>query len=223
MQIKSLPKHKRPREKLMEKGVNAVSDAELLAIILRTGIQGKSAIQMGKQLVKKFGTSGLLKIQLDDLLSIKGLGKVKAVQLLAALEIARRANDTVKDEPLIKPEIVVNLLGDIRKKKREYFVSLYLNVRYRLIKKLVISIGSLASTSVHPREVYKPAIKLSAASIIVAHNHPSNDVSPSDSDKLLTNKLIKAGQLLDIELVDHLIVSRSDWLSMKQEGYIQDR
>ncbi len=220
IQIKQLPPHRRPREKLLEKGPAALSDAELLALLLRTGVSGRSAVDLAKQILAKIPLSELSHSNLNDLKNIRGLGLAKSTQVLAAFELAKRIGDSSSQLPLNQPERVVNLLNHYRSRQKEYFLALYLNARHRLLAQEEISVGHLTASLVHPREVFKPAIQLSAAFIILAHNHPSGDPQPSHDDLLLTQRLVEAGQLLDIAILDHLIITKDSWCSLKQLGHI---
>lgn len=204
----------------MERGPAGLSDAELIAVLLRVGVRGKSAIQLGEVLVNKFGLKGLLTVKLDDLKEVRGLGTAKAAQLLAAFELAKRANDGPSELPLNNAERVVNLLNDLRLKKKEHFVALYLNARHRLLERELVSVGHLTGSLVHPREVFKPALELSAAFVILAHNHPSGDLTPSQDDIGLTKRLVEVGQLLDVPILDHIIIAKEEWVSMKELEFL---
>ncbi|MBU4304538.1 MAG: DNA repair protein RadC [Candidatus Omnitrophica bacterium] len=170
--IKDLPKHKRPREKLSERGAENLSDAELLAILIRTGRAGKSALDIAKETLKKYPLSKLSAVTKDELTGIKGLEDTKAITIKAALELGRRAVGSFNDSLPILDSVrdTVAQLVDLRGKQKEYFMALYLNARKQLIHKEIISIGTLAQTLVHPREVFEPAIRQLASSIILAHN-----------------------------------------------------
>jgi len=183
--IKDLPKHKRPREKLSEKGAENVSDAELLAILIRTGRAGKSALDIARETLKKYPLSKLLAVTKDELTGIKGLEDAKAITIKAALELGSRAVGSFNDSLPILDSVrgTVAQLADLRGKQKEYFVVLYLNARKQLIHKETISIGTLTETLVHPREVFRAAIAEAAAGIIVVHNHPSGDPTPSAEDR----------------------------------------
>lgn len=209
MKIKNLPKHERPREKMIEMGATNLRDKELLAILLRTGREGKSAIEIANKILQKFPMKKLLSLDLKTLAGIKGIGPDKACTLLSAFELTKRAL-AVEDNNL--PTInsakdAVAHLQELRTAKKEHFVVLYLNARNQLIHKETISIGTLNANLVHPREVFKPAIDHLAASIIVAHNHPSGEVDPSPADLELTKRLQEAGKLIGIEVVDHIIIA----------------
>ncbi|MEA1963113.1 MAG: DNA repair protein RadC [Patescibacteria group bacterium] len=214
--IKNLPKHERPREKLIERGPTGLRDKELLAILLRAGYAGKNVIEVSEEILRKFPMKKLLALAYDDLLKIKGIDSGKACSLLAAFELTKRALN-VEDNNL--PAInsakdAVAQLQELRTAKKEHFVVLYLNARNQLIHKETISIGTLNASLVHPREVFKPAIDCLAASIIVAHNHPSGGCEPSEADVMLTGRLSDAGSLLGIELSDHLVVTGVDFRSI---------
>jgi DNA repair protein RadC len=216
MSILNLPKHERPREKLVEKGVAGLKDKELLAIILRTGYTGKNAIEVAEEILRKFPMKKLLAMGHDDLIKIKGLDSGKACSLLAAFELTKRALDLADNNlPSINSaKDVVAQLQELRTAKKEHFVVLYLNARNQLVHKETISIGTLNASLVHPREVFKPAIDHLSASIIAAHNHPSGGCEPSEADIELTQRLKEAGRLMGIELRDHLIITEDDYKSI---------
>ena len=218
--IKDLPTHKRPREKLVEKGSEALSDHELLAIILRSGYKGKSAVDIAKRILKTTGLKELSKKSLQELQKIKGIGITGASILVASLELSKRID---QEEPMVEiksPNDVLKVVSDLRNKKREYMVALYLNARSELINKRVVSIGTLTESLVHPREVFAPAIKSHAVNVVLAHNHPSGSAEPSDEDVAVTQNLKEAGEILGIKVVDHIIVSKNGFVSLKQEGIV---
>lgn len=219
--VKSLPKHQQPREKFVEKGPSGLTDAELVAILIRTGVKGMNVVKLAKKILRKYSLSDLLEVKLSDLEEFHGLGETKAIQLLTAFEIAKRAKDKHLQNFLKSPEVVVNLLHQYKDKKKEYFICCYLNARHQLIQTEVISIGHLTSTLVHPREVYKPALQQSAVYIILAHNHPSGNVDPSEDDLKLTERLVQAGKILGVEVLDHIIIAQDHWQSLKALGYIK--
>jgi len=220
--IKDLPKHRRPREKLSEKGAEGLSNTELLAILIRTGRSGKSALDIARETLKKYPLSKLSTITKDELISIKGLEDAKAVTIKAALELGLRAGKLFDDSlPILdSPKAIVDQLSELRKKKKEYFIALYLNARNQLIHRDTISVGILTASLVHPREIMQPAIACFASSVIVAHNHPSNNPEPSKEDILITENLVRAGKILDITLQDHIIVTNRDYFSFRQKGMI---
>ena len=227
--LKDQPASERPRERLAALGADALSHAELIAILLRTGMKGVNAVEIGKQLVQKFGTlQGLAQASVADLCKVKGIGRDKAVTLVAAFALARKmAGELQYESPVLdNPESVVRLLRDQNLAKPvETLQVLLLNTRRRLIRVEEISQGTLDTLLVHPREVFKCAIAANAASLVLAHNHPSGDPSPSEADIKVTRDLIRAGQLLKIEVVDHIILGRAtaerakDYSSLRELGY----
>ena len=219
MKIKDLPKSDRPREKLIAKGAENLKDSELLAILLRTGKAGKNVIEIASQILTKHSKKRLLQMTYQDLVKIGGIDSAKATPLLAAFELAKRAlevNDT--NLPTIStPKDVVAQLTDLRHNKKEHFIALYLNARNQLVYKETISMGTLNANLVHPREVFEPALKHSAAGIMVAHNHPSGDPKPSEDDLEITKRLVEAGKMMGVELLDHVIIATSNHFSFKEE------
>ncbi len=219
MKIKDLPKIERPREKLIAKGAENLKDSELLAILLRTGTTGKNVIEIASQILSKYSKKRLLQMTYEDLSKIGGIDSAKATTLLAAFELSKRAlevNDT--NLPVINtPKDAAAQLTDMRDLKKEHFVVLYLNAKNQLVHKETISMGTLNANLVHPREVFEPALKYSAAQIIAAHNHPSGDPKPSDDDLELTKRLTEAGKMMGIEIMDHVIVSKNSHFSFKEE------
>ena len=203
----------RPREKLQARGATALSDYELLMAIIGSGTAQADVTKIARDVQKLLKEKGS-ELTYDDLLGIRSLGPAKATQIMAGFELWRRQFE-VPDRPIIdSPEKAVEQLADIRDKKQEYFVCLTLDGANRLIAKRVITIGTLTSSLVHPREVFADAITDRAASIIVAHNHPSGTLTPSSADSEVTQRLEEAGLVLGIKLVDHLIVSSSGHLSI---------
>jgi DNA repair protein RadC len=229
LRIKDQPASERPRERLVEQGPDALSPAELIAILVRTGLRGTNAVEIGKQLVQKFGSlEALGRASVDDLRSVKGIGRDKAVTLVAAFTLARKmARDLQRESPVLDhPEAVVQLLREQNLVRNvETFQVLLLNTRRRLIRVEKISDGTLDTILVHPREVFKSAIAANAAAVVLAHNHPSGDPTPSEADIKVTRDLIRAGQLLKIEVLDHVIIGRAtperpkDYVSLRELGY----
>ncbi|MBI2121991.1 MAG: DNA repair protein RadC [Candidatus Sungbacteria bacterium] len=222
MKIKDLPKSDRPREKLVAKGAENLKDSELLAILLRTGKAGKNVIEIASQILAKHSKKRLLQMTYQDLVKIGGIDSAKATTLLAAFELAKRAlevNDT-NLPTIVTPKDVVAQLAELRNNKKEHFIALYLNARNQLVHKETISMGTLNANLVHPREVFEPALKHSAASIMVAHNHPSGDSKPSEDDLEITKRLVEAGKLMGIEAVDHIIITKNTYLSFRGERLI---
>lgn len=219
MKIKDLPKVDRPREKLISKGAENLKDSELLAILLRTGTTGKNVIEIASQILSKYSKKRLLHMTHEDLCKIDGIDSAKATALLAAFELSKRAlevNDT--NLPMIETaKDAVAQLTDIRDLKKEHFVVLYLNAKNQLVHKETISMGTLNANLVHPREVFEPALKCSAAQVVAAHNHPSGDPKPSEDDIEITKRLTEAGKLMGIDVMDHIIVSKNSYFSFKEE------
>jgi len=221
--IHDLPASERPRERLQKFGVEALSAQELISLLLGRGIAGESVSVTAQRLLSRFGSiKGLSAAALEELASIKGIGPAKASQLKAAFELAGRMDNGAESagKPLVRtPEEVVSLVkAGLKDKKKEHFQIILLDTRSRLIKTAGISIGSLDTSIVHPREVFKEALSASAASVIFVHNHPSGDPSPSDDDIKLTERLAKAGEILGIEVLDHVIIGNDCFLSLKREG-----
>ena len=218
MKIKDLPKIDRPREKLVAKGAENLKDSELLAILLRTGKTGKNVIEIASQILTKHSKKRLLQMTYQDLVKIGGIDSAKATTLLAAFELSKRAmevNDT-NLPTIVTPKDVVAQLTDLRHNKKEHFVALYLNARNQLVHKETISMGTLNTNLVHPREVFEPALKHSAAGIMVAHNHPSGDPKPSEDDLEITKRLAEAGKMMGVELLDHVIIAVNNHFSFKE-------
>jgi DNA repair protein RadC len=219
MKMKDVPKFDRPREKLERYGVRKLGEHELLAILLGSGVRGTNVVELSKKITKLITKTGLEHITLELLLGVNGLGKVKALQILAALEFGRRAYAGIP-EVILAPEKVFELCEDMRSSKREHFVAFYLNSRNAVIAREIISVGTLDASLVHPREVFEPALRHGAAVVLVAHNHPSGDPQPSREDREITRCLTEAGKVMGIELADHVIVTKSNFLSFKQSTVI---
>lgn len=217
--IKDLPKFKRPREKLEDKGPQALSDFELLLALIGSGNKQADVSQISQQVKKLIKTNGA-KISYDELNQITGLGSAKIAEILAAFELAKRYL-VEPDQPLINSaEIAAKQLVDISEKKQEYFVCLTLDGAKRLIAKRTITIGTLNANLIHSREVFADAITDRAAGIIVGHNHPSGVLRPSDNDIKITARLKKAGEILGINLLDHLIVTKGNHFSFADNGLL---
>ena len=213
MKMSDRRKDLRPREKLQARGAEALSDYELLMAIIGSGTQYADVTKLAREVQKLLKEKGS-ELAYEDLLSVKSLGPAKATQIMAGFELWRRQFE-VSERPIIdSPEKAAEQLSDIRDKKQEYFVCLTLDGANRLIAKRVITIGTLTASLVHPREVFADAITDRAASIIVAHNHPSGTLIASSADSVVTKRLEEAGVVLGIKLVDHLIVSSSGHLSI---------
>lgn len=221
--IHDLPVDERPRERLQKYGAESLSAQEIIALILGRGISGESVMVTAQRLMSGFGSlGGIAGASVEELSQIRGIGLAKAAQIKAAFELANRLENSVaaSEKPVIKkPEDVAGLVsGRLKGKKKEYFLAILLDTRSRLIKVAEISVGSLDSSIVHPREVFKEAISASAASAIFAHNHPSGDPTPSEDDIKLTKRLAEAGEITGIDVLDHLIIGDDGYLSLKREG-----
>ena len=213
MKMSDRRKDLRPREKLQARGAEALSDYELLMAIIGSGTQYADVTKLAREVQKLLKEKGS-ELAYEDLLSVKSLGPAKATNIMAGFELWRRQFE-VSERPIIdSPEKAAEQLSDIRDKKQEYFVCLTLDGANRLIAKRIITIGTLTASLVHPREVFADAITDRAASIIVAHNHPSGTLTASSADSEVTQRLEEAGVVLGIKLVDHLIVSSSGHLSI---------
>jgi DNA repair protein RadC len=230
VKLKDQPPSERPRERLRDKGPDSLSPAELVAILLRTGLKGANVVEIGKQLVNRYGSlDALARASWQELAKEAGIGPDKAVTLVAAFSLARRLVEEVRAaSPLLDtPEAVANLMREeTRLRNAEVFQVLLLNTRRRLIgKPAKIADGTLDTILVHPREVFRPAIEASAAAVVLVHNHPSGDPAPSEADIKVTRDLIRAGQLLKIEVLDHVILGRptperpKDYVSLRELGY----
>jgi len=227
--IKDMAAQDRPRERLVLEGADALSNSDLIAILLRTGLQGYSAIHIAQQLLARFGTlDGLARASLEELQKVKGVGRDKAVTLQAAFTLARKmAAEKRAETPLLDtPERIADLLREeSRSQEVEQFCVVLLNTRRRLIGLETVSQGTLDTLLVHPREVFKRAIAANASAVVLVHNHPSGDPTPSEADIKVTRDLIRAGQLLKIEVLDHVIIGRrttdrqKDYVSLRESGY----
>jgi DNA repair protein RadC len=226
IRMKDVPEEERPRERMISLGAEHLSNVELVALLLRTGSAGESVITLAQRVLSYTGgLKGLAKISLQELVDLKGIGMAKAVQLLAGVELGRRICRSLPDErPVIRnPEDAAYLVMDeLRYLQQEHFVCLFLNTKNQVIHKKCVFIGSLNSSVVHPREVFKEAIRHSAASIICVHNHPSGDPTPSREDIEVTERLVQAGYLIGIEVLDHLIIGDQTYFSMREKGIIPD-
>ena len=228
--IKDMPDRERPRERQAALGPDALTDAELIAILLRTGMKGQSAIEIGRELVQYFGSlSGLARASLEELQVIKGIGRDKAIALQSAFTLARRmAAEIQETAPLMEgPDAIADLLREeCRPYAVEHFFAILLDTRRRLIRKVHLTNGTLDAAIVHPRDVFRHAVVANASAMVLAHNHPSGDPTPSKADITVTRDLVRAGQLLKIDVLDHIILGRRtderprDFVSMKELGYI---
>ncbi|WP_243137207.1 RadC family protein [Desulfofundulus thermobenzoicus] len=219
-----MPLETRPRERLLREGAGALTDMELLAILLRTGTATASAMELAAAILGRFGSlRALVSASAEELSDLKGVGPAKAALLQAALEIGRRiAGSGEEVRPVIRsPEDAAGLvMEEMRHLDREHFRALLLNTKNQVIAREVISIGTLNSSTVHPRELFKNAIKRNAAAVILIHNHPSGDPAPSSEDLAVTGRLVEAGRIIGIEVLDHLIIGDNRFVSFKAKGLL---
>jgi DNA repair protein RadC len=222
--IREWPLEDRPRERLYQKGAEALADAELLAIQLGTGVPGQTAVSVARDMLAQYGSlSDLSGLGVAELAAIRGVGRVKAVRLAATFEITRRlrSRNGLPRVVLSSPEQVFARYGPLMEDlKKEIFRVALLDSQNGLLRDVVVSEGTLSASLVHPREVFKPAILESAASIILLHNHPSGDPAPSREDLRLTRQLVECSKLLDLRIHDHVIIGRERFVSMAQRGAI---
>ncbi|KHL94708.1 DNA repair protein RadC [Paenibacillus sp. LMG 31459] len=222
--LRDLPHEERPRERMMHYGAESLSQAELLAILLRTGAQSESAIHIAQRLLGiTGGLRGLADLSIEELTTIKGIGPAKAVQLKAGIELGRRMANSRLTEPVIirSPQDAAEILTEqLRYLQKEHFICLFLNTKNHVIAQETLSMGSLNASIVHPREVFRAAMKCSSAAIICAHNHPSGDPTPSPEDISLTSRLMQAGEIVGIDVLDHLVIGDSSFVSLKEKGYM---
>ncbi len=223
LMMKELPETERPREKMLEKGVKALSNAELLAILLRTGTKNMPVNRLAEQLLAKYELSGLGSISPQELSKTAGIGLVKAVTVIAGIELGCRLSQKDPGErPVIRsPRDAADLMmAELRYQTKEHFMALLLSTKNHVISRASISVGSLNASIVHPRELFREAISYSAAAVILVHNHPSGDPTPSQEDITLTKQMVEAGILLNIAVLDHVIIGDGKYVSFKEKGII---
>lgn len=221
--IKSMPEDMRPREKVLKSGEDSLTDSELLAIVIRQGSKTMSALELANHLLIKYkNIRNLKEASLEELMTENGIGRVKAVEIKAALELGRRISGSGGGRHTISgPEDVSRLfMEEMRYFDREHLRAIYLDTKGGLIGWENVSIGGLASAVIHPREVFKPAVKRSAASVILVHNHPSGDPAPSSNDIEISKRIAEAGNMLGISLFDHIIIGDGRYCSLKAKGLI---
>ncbi len=223
--IKDWPVDERPRERLIAHGPDSLSDAQLIAIILRTGGSGKSAIDLALEILDRCRTlKGVEQASLSEFSAVTGMGPAKAAQLKAALELGRRLfSEHGPDGPVFSAgkDVFSHFYPRLRNRKKEVFCCAMLDVKNRLIREVKVSEGTLTSSLIHPREAFRDAIKESAASVIFVHNHPSGDPEPSREDILITEKLEAAGETVGIRVLDHVIVGEGKFTSMREKGHLR--
>lgn len=224
MLIKEMHYEDRPREKLEKYGKRYMSTSELIAIIIRVGTKEKNVLELAKDVLNKIERIDVFKeITLHELMKIRGVGKVKALEILAAIELGYRIYESKglnKVERVTDPKSVYHYIKDeIYGLKQEHFIVIFLNVKNEIIMHKTLFVGTLNQTIIHPREIFKYAVKCSAASIILVHNHPSGNTNPSKDDIVMTKKIDELGRMMDIKVVDHIVVSDISYTSMKVEGH----
>jgi DNA repair protein RadC len=228
LKISEMPQDERPREKLLARGAAALTDPELIAILLRTGLPGANAVEVARQLLERYGSlSGLSRCSVSEIASIRGIGEAKAIQLVAAFGLGQRlATECLSRQKLDSPELIHNLVAaEMRTLHKESLRVILLDTRYHLLRMEEVSLGSVNESIAHPRDVFRPAVISSAYAVIVVHNHPSGDPSPSQSDHSLTRRLAEAAELLQIKLLDHIIIGapaegRLPYFSFKEAGVL---
>ena len=221
--VHDLPLGERPRERLLKLGSEALSAQEILALILGRGIKGESVMVTSQKLLSRFGNlKGIANASIEELTQISGIGQAKAAQIKAAVELGKRLEDdaieTQKSIVKSPADVAALVRSQLKGKKKEHFLVLCLDTRNRVINCRPVSIGSLDTSIVHPREVFKEAVSSSAASVIFVHNHPSGDPEPSGEDIELTKRLAKAGEIIGIDVLDHIIVCDRSYLSLKAKN-----
>ena len=215
MKVKDILREARPVERFLNFGGESLSEPELLAIILKTGLPGENVVELSQRIISKFGIQGISNASIEELMEIKGIGRMKAVQILAIFELGKRAIVSKKSpSKIISAKSVFDLFGEkFRGKEKEYFYVVLLDTKNKIIRSEEISVGILDASIVHPREIFKSAIRASASRIILVHNHPSGDPTPSEEDLSITRKLIDVGELVGIEVLDHVIIGRDKYYS----------
>ena len=220
MRIKDLPDSSKPRERFLKHGPETLSDAELFAIILRTGTLNENVIDMSNRLIAEYGLDNLFDCSINELRKVKGIGQTKAIEILTIAELAKRYNNFKKEiKHISSAKDVFNHFHErLKDEKQENFIVLLLSSKNNIIKEEFITRGILDASILDPREVFKPAIKNSASKVILVHNHPSGDPSPSREDKEVTEKIIESGDLLQIKVLDHIIMGKDSYWSWKENS-----
>ena len=232
--VRDLPKSERPRERLIELGADKLSSPEIISLILNTGSKGESVMMLSQKLIMHFGSlKGIMQASFEDLRNVKGLGEAKASKLMACFEIAKRASKEERDfielaeeekkryKPVTSPEGIYKIVSaKITNFSKEHFYVISLDIRNNFIGIDEISVGTLTASLVHPRETFESAIRRHAASIIIAHNHPSCETDPSEDDLKITKRLIEAGKIMGIEVLDHIIFTTKSYLSFKDKNLL---
>ena len=220
--ITDLATEERPRERLVHLGPQALAASELLAILLRVGVPGENAVQMGQRLLKDFGgISGLQRAPLEELCNQRGIGEAKAAQIKAAIELDRRLTlESPEERPVVNsPADVAALVAyEMSALEQEHLRVILLDTRNRVLEIVEVYIGSVNSSQIHVGEIFKAAIRRNAPALIVVHNHPSGDPTPSPDDAVVTRAIVQAGKLLDVDVLDHMVIGQGRWVSLKERG-----
>ena len=222
--LKHWPEEERPRERLLKHGADKLSDAQLLAILIRNGEGGRTAVDLGRELLEKFGDlAGIARAGVKEMREVKGIGPAKAAEIKAAIELGRRYQrpNLAGASMCASQEVAEYFQPRLRDAKKEEFRCVLLDTKNRIIREETVSTGSLTASLVHPRETFKAAVRESAAAVIFVHNHPSGDTKPSQEDILLTKRLVQAGDLLGIRVLDHVIVGDGNHFSFRDSGLMQ--
>lgn len=215
--IQDLDRLERPRERLLRYGPTKLATVELLAILLRTGTKAQSVLGVAESVLKAFPGDAFGTATVANLKRVPGVGEVKALEIVAALELGKRALGGLGSAPILSGQDVWERMEEWRGSKKEHFVAFYLNTQNIVLKTEVVSIGTINASLMHPREVFEPAVRVSAASALVAHNHPAGSLLPSEEDRAVTHRLVAAGDLLGISLLDHVIVTAKGYYSFKEQ------
>jgi DNA repair protein RadC len=222
MRIHDIDPENRPRERFLSSGPSSLSPAELLAIILRSGTPGRNIVDTCQELISKFSLERLPNLSLQELQVVNGIGEAKAMQVIAVFELHKRLHYTRNARLQVQSarDVFEYMKGRIPDETREHLCILFLNAKNRIIRHEIISVGTLTASLIHPREIFKAAIRESANAVILVHNHPSGDVQPSSADKQVTTILKQAGNLLQIDLLDHVIIGTEDWFSFRDHSML---
>ena len=223
LKISEIPLVDRPREKMKAKGAQNLKDAELLAILLGSGYKGKNVIELSKLILSKYPRKKFISVDYDELIKIKGISQAKACNILSAIELTKRFLKFKDDETLPVIKSVNDVVAQsvyMRDKKREHFLVLFLNARNEMVFKRPMFVGTLNANLVHPREIFEEAVKQQSASLILVHNHPSSDPEPSEDDIEVTKRLVEAGKIMGIEILDHIIIAKGKVFSFKDKKMI---
>ena len=222
MRIKEISIESRPRERMKKLGSHVLTDAEVLAIILQKGVKGENVIDMSNRLISRYGLEKLSECSIKELIDIKGIGEAKSLQIKAVFELSRRVRAGKICETVVNnsADVAKHYMAKLGDKKKEYFIAVFLDSKNKIICDKIISIGTLNASLVHPREVFKEAMKVSANSIILVHNHPSGDVCPSEEDIYQTKILYQSSKFLNIKIIDHIIITKQKYYSFHEKKWI---